>query len=185
VLASLLPPEIDSLLASIHWGWFGIGLSAALFVVVFLIARRGWNPIALFVAFGNWLIASFNAAAPFRGVIDPDYVGFSFGLLAAERGWPVAIMAGCLLVGGSLAAIFAARQARGRAMGFVALFDTLLLLVAGAPFALSAWSDWGSFVIQFGEYVTIPPLLAIPIVFGLIFGPLVLGVVWGLLRIRR
>jgi hypothetical protein len=165
------------------WGWFGLSIAAVLFVIVFVFARRGWNPLALSVALANWLVASLNAAAPFRAAIDPDYVGYSFGLFSAERGLAVTAVAGTLLVGGALAAVLAARQLRGFAMGFVLVFDGALAAVLGAPLAIAAATDPTGFIIEFGEYLTIPAAVAIPVMFLLIVAPLTLGAVWSAQRL--
>ncbi|MGD2131206.1 MAG: hypothetical protein PVI23_00325 [Maricaulaceae bacterium] len=167
-----------------HWGLFGAGVGAALFVATFVVARRGWNPVALTVAFGNWMVASFNAAAPFRGAVDPDYVGYAFGLLSAERGLSVSALSGAILLGASASAVFAARQSRGPAMAFVAAFDAVVLAVAAAPGVLAALQFPGAFTIQFGEYLTLPPAVAVPMFVGLIALPFALGVGWSARRIR-
>lgn len=35
-----------------------------------------------------------NSAAPIRGFVDPNYVGYGFGLLRADKGLVVTLMAG-------------------------------------------------------------------------------------------
>ncbi|MDZ7628809.1 MAG: hypothetical protein U5J99_10455 [Parvularculaceae bacterium] len=55
-------------------------------------ARPKWQ--AFVVGLAMLLIAAINGAAPVRGLVDPDYIGFHFGRFAAEKGLAVTIIAG-------------------------------------------------------------------------------------------
>ena len=158
------------------WGTFGLAGIAVLFVLVFVVARRGWNPIALVVAASNSLVASVHFVAPFRGVLDPNYVGYTFGLVSADRGYKVAALAGFFLVGGLVSATLAARQVRGPAAAVVAVFNGVVLIVFGLPLIQGALTNPSRYVMQFGEYLTVPAEIALPLTLLIVLMPTVLGV---------
>ena len=166
-----------------NWGTFGVIGIATLFVLVFVIARRGWSPIGLVVATSNWLVASLHVVAPFRGLMDPSYVGYSFGLLSAESGWRVTALAGSVLIGGALSAGIAARNSRGPIMAVVAIFNGVVLVVFGLPLIRRALTDPSRYVMQFGEFLTVPPMIALPVTLSLVLVPALLGIWWGTRRL--
>ena len=157
---------------------------ATLFVMVFVVARRGWNPIALLVATSNWLIASIHVVAPFRGLLDPSYVGYSFGLLSADRGVVVTALAGSILIGGAVSAAVAARNSPGPSMAVVAIFNGIVLIVFGLPLIQRAITNPSRYVMQFGEFLTVPAAIALPVTLVLVLAPAVLGVWWSLRRLH-
>lgn len=168
---------------TMNWGMFGLIAIATLFVLVFVVARRGWNPIGLVVATSNWLVASLHVVAPFRGLMDPNYVGYSFGLLSAERGWRVAALAGSVLMGGALSAAIAARNSGGPIMVVVTIFNAVVLLVFGLPLIQRAVTDPSGYVMQFGEFLTVPPVIALPVTLVLVLAPTLLGIGWSARRL--
>jgi hypothetical protein len=166
-----------------NWGTFGLIGIATLFVLVFVVARRGWSPIGLVIATSNWLVASLHVVAPLRGLMDPSYVGYSFGLLSAERGWRVAALAGSVLIGGALSAAIAARNSRGPIMAVVVIFNGVVLLAFGLPLIQRAVTDPSRYVMQFGEFLTVPPMIALPVALVLVLVPTLLGIAWGTRRL--
>jgi hypothetical protein len=166
-----------------NWGTFGIIGIATLFVLVFVIARRGWSPIGLVVATSNWLVASLHVVAPFRGLMDPSYVGYSFGLLSAERGWRVTALAGSVLIGAAVSAAIAARNSRGPIMAVVAIFNGVVLLVFGIPLIQRGLTEPSRYVMQFGEFLTVPPMIALPVTLILVLVPTLLGIWWSIRRL--
>jgi len=50
------------------------------------LVQRRWSLRALYVSIGSLVIAILHMVAPFRATLDPDYPGYSFGLIALERG---------------------------------------------------------------------------------------------------
>jgi hypothetical protein len=165
-----------------NWGTFGLLGIATLFVLVFVVARRGWSTIGLVVATSNWLVASLHVVAPFRGLMDPGYVGYSFGLLSAERGWRVTALAGSILIGGALSAAIAARNSRGPTMAVVAIFNSVVLLVFGLPLIQRALTDPSRYVMQFGEFLTVPSMIALPVTLIVVLVPTLLGIWWSTTR---
>lgn len=136
-------------------------------------ALAGWRwsskPQDIFISFAFILTACKSAAAPFRGLLDPDYIGFGFGLLQAEQGWPVTLAAGSV-VGFGAAAGFAALKA-DRAPTIFAGAVGLVFLALQLPFFLPLLLQRPEVItMQFGEYLTIPPTGAIPIGLYMVLG---------------
>jgi hypothetical protein len=166
------------------WQTFGLVGIATLFVAIFAVARRGWNPIALLVATSNWLIASVHFVAPFRGLLDPGYVGYSFGFFSADRGLAVTALAGPILMGGALSAAIAARNSPGPSMAVVAIFNGIVLIVFGLPLIQTALTNPSRYVMQFGEFLTVPAAIALPVTLVVVLAPSVLGIWWSIRRLR-
>lgn len=163
-----------------NWGFFALAVSAALVAIwVFLLARRQWSWPGLVASIGCLLVAAFNSAAPFRGAIDPNYVGFGFGLLQADKGIAVTLLAGPLLLFGAISAFLAVSRTQGPALWLVAVFSAALLAILGVPAAQGMFSDPEANSIQFGEYLTIPGMLAAAIYLLLLVVPFIVGVIWG------
>ncbi|HBS32543.1 MAG TPA: hypothetical protein DEA40_12515 [Parvularcula sp.] len=138
-------------------------------------ARPAWQ--AIVVGLAMTLVAGVNSAAPVRGLIDPDYIGFHFGLFEAEKGVAVTIVAGGVFLLGVAGAFAALRRSRS-AMTLVALLCLLFLVAVGAPTAAGALRDVDANVIQFGEYLTIPGALSTALLFALVVSPFAVGLVW-------
>lgn len=148
------------------FNWVALLLTISGFLLVAWIVaawRLSPRPLDLFVSFAFLITACKSSAAPFRGLLDPDYVGFGFGLLQADKGWSVTLAAGSVVLFG-VAAAFAALKpgARGPNLfaGSVGLAFLALQLPVFVPLLLTSPDV---IVIQFGEYLTVPPAFAIPI----------------------
>lgn len=164
--------------------WFllaGLSMAAAL-VAVALCARRGPRNVgALLVATVNLLVAGLNSVAPFRGPLDPGYIGYTFGWFSAGRGLAVTAVAGSIALATIVAACLAARNERGRGMAVVAAVDaTLSVSLVGALFADGL--NLENFRLQFGEYLTIPGLVGLLTIVTLILLPLGASTLWAFRR---
>lgn len=132
----------------------------------------------LVASFGCLLTAAFNSVAPVRGLVDPNYVGYGFGLLQADKGIAVSLLAGVVFVAGAASALIAASKSSGRELWVVAVTCAAFLVINGLPTLGTALTDPGANVIQLGEYLIIPGLLATPILILLLVVPFAVGVVW-------
>jgi hypothetical protein len=127
-----------------------------------------------------------TTAAPFRGLLDPNYVGYSFGLLHAARGWSVTLAAGSVLALGLAAAFLLLRQGRGATI-FAGAVGLYFLLCLAPPVLTTLFTDPTAFEIQFGEYLTVPGNIAVVPVLAVLTG-YATAAIWGaaaLLRIDR
>lgn len=155
-----------------------MAVSAALFAVWTMAALRARAPWqAIVVGLAMVLVAGTNGAAPVRGLVDPDYIGFRYGLFSAEKGVAVTIVAGGLFLFAAAGAFAALRQGR-IAKTAVALLCLLFLGAVGAPMMAGAVRDIDANVIQFGEYLTIPGILATALLFALVVVPFAIGLLW-------
>ena len=138
--------------------WFVLGgasFLAALTAFAVGFHRSNRSRAAFAAGFLNLLIAGVNSVAPFRGLLDPQYVGYRFGLVSASQGVPVLLSAGAVLVCAGAAAYLAARNRPGRSMLFVAIVDAAFALNMSISTVVNALGA-RDFEIQFGEYLTIP-----------------------------
>ena len=162
-----------------NWGLFALAISAVLVAAwIYLLTKRQWSWPGLIASVGCLLVAAFNSAAPFRGLIDPNYIGYGFGLLHAEKGIAVSFLAGPLLLFGALSALLAVSKRTGSALWLVAAFCAMLLIILGIPAVQGMLTDPDANAIQFGEYLTIPGLLATAIYLLLLVVPFIVGLFW-------
>jgi hypothetical protein len=117
-------------------------------------------------------------------VLDPDYVGYSFGLVELGKGWTVSLFATLLYVSGIASMVIALRGRGGPAMALVAAFCAAMAVMLGGALLKVGMTDPTQFSIQLGEYLTIPAAAAIPLVFVLVVLPFLIGVPWALRRLR-
>jgi hypothetical protein len=161
-----------------NWAYFAVAVSAVLVLAWIVAAVRARAALPGWVAGAALLlVATLNTAAPVRGAIDPNYVGYNFGYLSADRGLMVTLVAGGALVL-ALAGAFAA-LGRGRIARVVVAISSLAFLInLGVPLLVGAIADIDSNVIQFGEYLTIPGLVSTALMFALCVVPFVIGLWW-------
>ncbi len=160
--------------------WMLLGILAFVTTIVLFAARfrrSSRSRAALLAGVVNLLVAGINSSAPFRGLLDGEYVGYHFGLLYAPRGIAVFLVAGLVLVSAAAAAYLAGRNQRGRGMGVVAIVDGALALNLGIGVLLAARTT-SDFRIQFGEFLTIPSAVSIAILLLVLIGPLALISGW-------
>ena len=78
-----------------NWALFALsiaGVMTGIWILVLVKSRR--SLMSIYVSFAFLLLAALNSAAPIRGYVDPNYVGYGFGLLHATKGLSVTLMAG-------------------------------------------------------------------------------------------
>jgi hypothetical protein len=170
----------------VNWAAFALGVVAVLFVGWALLLRQSARSfLSIYVSLGFLLLAGMNSAAPIRGFVDPDYVGYGFGLLRAEKGLPVTFMAGSVFLLSVVSALIAVRNRRSRAMWIVAASCAAFTVIQGWPWLSGMVSDPQSNAIQFGEYLTIPGVVGSFLIGALLVFPFVLGAPWAVRRARN
>jgi hypothetical protein len=153
-------------------------------VLAVFIAKRQWTWSAMGVAIGNFLYVLLHLAAPFRGVIDPNYVGYSAGLLTVAAGPMVTIVTGGIVIAALASACIALLNRPGPRMAFITITDTLLLSLIALPSLLGGLKTPDEFRIELGEYLQIPGAAAVLIVGSLFVVPMVAGITWSARRVR-
>lgn len=162
-----------------NW-WYVAGATTALALAAFIYcAMRGrWTRAGLAVGLGNLPIAFLNAAAPVRGWADPDYFGYSFGLIQIDPGPMVTLITGSIWLLAVYSACVAVLDRRGTPMRVVAVFDGLIAANVVYILVAALLSDPADLRIQLGEYLTLGPAVTTLILTGLFVVPLSLCSLW-------
>jgi len=168
--------------------WLYVGLSAfVVYLAIFgyFLSKKKWTRAGIGVALANLLMVMLNLVAPFRGVLDPHYAGYNIGLIHIEPGAWVTVVSGLIVVCALASACIAVLNLRGRAMVFVAVVDSMLLLLIGLPILIEGLANSADFRIELGEYLFIPGIVAVLVSAMLFTVPLAASVIWSTRRIRR
>lgn len=166
----------------LHLFYFAI-LPVYLLVFGYFVWQRRWTWTALGVGVLNLVLAFIPSVAPFRGALDPNYAQFVYGLIQVPPGFGVTLVAGTITLAGLAAACFAVYYQSGKPMLFVAIVDALLWLNLALPTVMDVLKNGpDSAIIQLGEYLTIPGLVAVLIIL-LFLLPLGLSAYWAMKRI--
>ena len=162
-----------------NWLTFALVVSALL-VGFWLrqVWRRNWSGPGLYASVGCLIAACLNVAAPVRGALDPGYVGYQFGVAAADRGQSVTLVAGSIFLLTAASALLAASRAAGRELWVVALTCAAMFVIIGVPTLQQAVVDPGGNTIQLGEYLTVPGSVGTAILILLLTIPYAVGAVW-------
>jgi hypothetical protein len=161
------------------WVYVGgtvIAVTAVLFAVCLIKGR--WAFSAFIVGLAHMGVVWINAAAPFRGLLDPEYVGYANGFLRASPGLDVTLLAGSLVGCGLAGAMIAALNAPGKRMVFVTGTSVFFGWSILFPTVADLIRDPNQVAIQLGEFLTIPPLVTIPLLLLLFVGPFAYGARW-------
>jgi hypothetical protein len=168
------------------WGNVGMVVMAISAVVFVVFAwRRQWTLGALLVGIIHLPMAFINAAAPFRGALDPNYVGYNFGLVRAAPGIEVGLFALCMLLGALASSCIIVLNRPGPRNYFVVAFDSFVLLfMVPATLGQAAAKGLQSFRMEFGEYLQFGGIPAMLFELGLIAVPMTIGIVWAMRRAK-
>lgn len=169
--------------SDIYWPYvaLSVGGVAALPFLYYLALRR-WTWIAFIAALANLVIVVLNGAAPIRGLVDPNYVGYGFGFLTAGQGIEVTLIAGALVIASTLSAWIAIRNRAGPAMLVVAATSAFHLVNVGFSLIDGIRAKPEDVTVQFGEYLTVPHTVAIPALVAFLILPFLLAIPWALQR---
>jgi hypothetical protein len=168
-----------------NWAIFALSISAVLILCwIWLLRKKQWAWPGLYASLGCLVAACFNSAAPVRGYIDPDYVGFQFGLAGSQPGIGVTIIAGAIFLANAVSAMLAASRRAGSALWIVAVTCAAMFVIIGVPTLQQLVQDPAANSIQFGEYLTIPGIAASLILVFLLAAPFAIGALWGVKAAR-
>jgi hypothetical protein len=163
-----------------NWAWVALGVTASIFLLWLLeVRKRRWAWPGLIASVGCLMTAGLNSAAPLRGLVDPEYMGYVFGLVSADRGLSVTLLAGSIFLAASASALIAAGRRSGPPLWIVSATCAALAVILGVPTLISAWRDPAANSIQFGEYLTVPGMIGTFLLLLLLLVPFLIGGVWG------
>ncbi|HEY4070888.1 MAG TPA: hypothetical protein VGM04_04955 [Sphingomicrobium sp.] len=166
-----------------NWAYFALAVSACLVLAwLWQVSRRRWDWVGLYVSVGCVIAACFNAAAPVRGLLDPNYVGYTFGFAEADKGVGVTLVAGAIFLSCAASALIAPSGRSGPPLWIVALTCAGMFLVVGVATIRDAVASPAANAIQFGEYLTVPGMMATTILLLSLTGPFAVGAVWAAAR---
>lgn len=168
-----------------NWLYLGFALWTIMWASFLYVARkRRFGPLGLLIGVANMVVAMLHAVAPFRGALDPDYVGYGFLALQAEPGLGVTAIAGPVLLLSFAAALIAVSESRGWPMRALQIWSAALALLFGVPLLLGLVTEPTSFSINLGEYASIPWFVSFPLLLGLVVLPFILAVPWAQKRVN-
>lgn len=169
--------------SDIYWPYVAVATGAVVAVpFLYFLVQRDWSWTALLVALANLIVVFLNGAAPIRGLLDPNYIGYGFGFLIAAKGISVTLAAGGLVLASALACWIAIRNRANPAMLLVAAVCAFHVVNIGFPLLDSVRANPEEVTIQFGEYLTVPYQVAIPALVTLLIFPFLAGIPWALRR---
>ena len=166
-------------MADFYWPAIGIvtgGAAVAVFITE--LARRQWDWTGLYVAVGCLAMTLLHMVAPFRGTLDPDYPGYSLGLLRLQGGIAVGIVAGAFYLLSFAAMTSAIRNRSGHAVLPVAALSTLVLVTIGGYLLFGLFGFVPPFRLELGQYLQLPPLPATMLAAFVILLPFAAGLRW-------
>ena len=165
-------------MTGVYWPYVGYVVMVALALNLAYVAfQRRWTWTSLLLGISAVPVALGHSVAPFRGFLDPEYVGYRGGFLAADRGAEVLILTGTILIAAWASAFAAISNRSGRHMSLVAVFFGFAFFNYFLSELPEIVADPGGFEIRLGEYQTIPAIVTIPLVLALTL-PWAYGVRW-------
>jgi hypothetical protein len=161
------------------WLQIALVLNVACWAFFFvLLSRRRWNWAALTVSIFHMLYAGIISVAPFRSLLDPNYMGLGLGFLRFEG--QAAALPAALILGWALAAAWiAVLKMRGRWMRLIAAGDIFFALNMGGSILLDDAHEWK---FQLGEHLSITGVAGLLVLLGFFTVPFVVSAIWAIKR---
>jgi len=154
--------------------WLLVGLPLAVGYLIwfgYLLIKKKYNKATLFFALAHIPYLLVNLVAPFRGLLDPDYAGYSFGLIVLPNGPIVTLVVGIIVI---FSLLLASRALMGKMKGWwlvAFVFDLLLCVLVAIPISYDMLTHLSDFRIELGEYLTIKGIWTALIIFFLFTFP--------------
>ena len=147
-------------LLALYLFWFG-----------WLIRQRQYDRRLLLFALAHVPYLLINLVAPFRGVLDTEYAGYSIGWLSLPKGIGVTLVTGFIVLSCLLLASRALQHRMKGLWTYAFFFDLFLSVSIALPLLADIFRDLKGNTIELGEYLTLSGIVVAIIVFGLISGP--------------
>lgn len=120
--------------AQSFWTLFGLAISLGLALVWARMFLRAKHEISAFiVSAAHLVVAAVNSSAPVRGMLDPNFEGYAFGLVSAPAGVRTGVAAGCVFLVSAIAALIAVEGRPGPRMWLVSAASAASLVNIGLP----------------------------------------------------
>lgn len=159
--------------------WLFIGIVHLLIITAILIygATRGkLNRSMFFIALAHMPFIILNLAAPIRGLLDPAYAGYKFGILEIPPGFGVTLVAGTVIWGSVYVAYVALAGKLRSNIWFAMFLDMLILGLISIPVLVEGISNPAEFRLELGEYfqvsgwivtIILSAILVLPMLYSL------------------
>jgi len=154
--------------------WLYVALPLALAYVIwftFIILKKKYYTNLLVVGLAHIPYLLVNLVAPFRGLFDPNYAGYTFGLIELPKGPWVTIVVGFIVISSLLIASRAILNEMRNLWLFAFVFDLMLCITMAIPVLFVIVIDPSQANIQLGEYLTISGVVVCLLIFVLFSGP--------------
>ncbi len=153
----------------LHFAYILCGLYVVWFGFI-LLKKKFTRPLLLFgIAHVPYLLI--NLVAPFRGIMDPNYAGYSFGLLDLPQGPLVPLVVGSIVIACLAIVSKAWLNQMERLWKFSFLVDLALTILIAGPVFIGILLDLDGASIQLGEFLTLSGYVVALIILGLFSGP--------------
>lgn len=155
--------------------WLLIGLPLATFYLVwfgYLIYQHKPKKYLVFFALAHMPYLFINLVAPFRGILDPDYAGYSFGLISLPQGIWVPIVVGSIVIMSFIICTKALQDRMGRWWRVAFVFDLGLLVAIAGPVLIDVLSNIQDFRLELGEYFQVSGWFVALIIAIILPGPI-------------
>ena len=154
--------------------WLWVAYPIAFFYVIWfgrLLYKKDYTKPLLFFALAHFPYLLINLVAPIRGVLDPNYAGFSFGWIVLSPGILVTIIVGSIVIGCFIIATKALQNNMKGFWVFALIFDSILTIMIALPVLINVLTDLQGNRIELGEYLQLSGLIVAAILFVLFSGP--------------
>lgn len=153
----------------LHFGFILFGIYVVWFGYVLL--KKQFHRALLLYGLAHVPYLLVNLVAPFRGTMDPEYLGYSFGLLQLPQGPLVPIVVGSIVVACFMIITLAFLNRLEGRWPYAFGVDLALTVLFAIPIVLGILSNPGEANLQLGEFLTLSGYVVALIVFVLFSGP--------------
>lgn len=153
----------------LHFGYVLLGFYAIWFTI--LILKKQFTRALLLFGMAHIPYLLINLVAPFRGIMDPDYAGYSFGLLNLPQGPLVPLIVGSIVIACLVIVSKAWLGQMDKLWKFSFAIDLVLSIVIAVPVFIGILINPSEGRIQLGEFLTISGYVVALIILGLFSGP--------------
>ena len=155
-----------------NWLTFGFGVFGVYVVwFTYLLVKRKYTKALLWYGIVHLPYLLVNAVAPFRGFLDPEYVGYSFGLIVLPQGPLVLLVVGAMVAACIVIITKSMLNQMDGYWKFALVTDGLLAVFVALPTMIGIVSDPSEGTIKLGEFLTISGYVVALIIFILFTGP--------------
>ena len=155
--------------------WLIIGLPLAVFYLTwfgYLIYKNKPQKSLVVFALAHSPYLILNLVAPFRGIMDANYAGYSMGLIQLPPGIWVTIVVGAIVVMSFLVMTKALQNKMAKWWIVTVIFDLLILIAIAGPVLLDTLTNMEDYRLELGEYLQLSGWVVALFIISIIPGPM-------------